>query len=171
MRSTVRATLITMAIVPLSVAAPALAAAADADDVTYAFGVDGANVTNTITNNTGGVLICTTSLASAPGGILPPIWEVTGPGQTLYASSEVQPGTTTQTVTDIPDGSYVALATCGNADNTAMWASDYPGIGEILDLFPMDTFAVQQASTVVTVPAPTPGLPAPDAGLAPFGSS
>lgn len=171
MRPIARAALIAAATVPLAMAAPAVASAANAGDVAYAFGVDGTSVTNTITNNTGGVLLCTTSLASAPGGVLPPIWEVTGSGQTLYTSGEVQPGTTTQTVTEIPDGSYVVLATCGNADNTAMWASDYPGIGEILDLFPLTAFAVQQASTVVTVPGAAPALPAPGAGAPPFGSS
>ena len=171
MRSIIRTAGLTAAVAAFTVAAPAIGSAADAGEVGYAFGVDGTNVTNTITNTTGGVLTCTTSLAPAPGGVLPPISEVTGPGQTLYASGQVQPGTTTQTVTEVPDGSYVALATCVNADNTAMWASDYPGIGDILALFPLTAFAVQQSSTVVTVPTEVPAPLVPELGLPAFGSS
>ncbi|WP_068155537.1 hypothetical protein [Rhodococcus phenolicus] len=174
MRSTIRAALITAASLPLAVAVPGLAAAAAAGEVTYAFGVDGNSVTNTITNTTSGPLTCTTSLAPAPGGVLPPVWEVTGAGQTLYDSGEVQPGSTVQTVVDVPDGPYVALASCVNADNTAMWVSDYPGIGETLALFPLEAFTVEQASPVVIVPTETPAVPAPSGGQAPnpgFGSS
>ncbi|KSZ56402.1 hypothetical protein Z045_23535 [Rhodococcus pyridinivorans KG-16] len=171
MRSIIRTAVLTAAVAAFTVTTPAIGSAADAGEVSYAFGVAGTDVTNTITNTTGGVLTCTTSLAPAPGGMLPPIWEVTGPGQTLYASGQVQPGTTTQTVTEVPDGSYVALATCVNADNTAMWASDYPGIGEILALFPLTAFAVQQSSAVVTVPTDTRGPLVPEFGLPTFGSS
>ena len=171
MRSIIRTTVLAAAVAGSAMAAPAIGAAADAGEVGYVFGVDGANVTNTITNTTDGVLTCTTSLALAPGGVLPPIGEVTGSGQTLYASGQVQPGTTTQTVTDVPDGSYVALATCVDADNTAMWVSDYPGIGEILALFPSTAFAVQQSSTVVTVPTDAAAPSVPEPGLPLFGSS
>ncbi|QHG83546.1 hypothetical protein [Rhodococcus rhodochrous] len=171
MRSIIRTAVLTTAVAAFTVTAPALGSAAAADEVVYAFGVDGTSVTNTITNTTGGVLTCTTSLAPAPGGVLPPIWEVTGPGQTLYASGQVQSGTTTQTITEVPDGSYVALATCVNADNTVMWASDYPGIGDILALFPLTAFAVQQSSTVLTVPTDAPAPPVPGLGLPAFGSS
>lgn len=174
MRSITRAALITAAAVPLAVTVPGLAAAADASEVTYAFGVDGHSVTNTITNNTGGVLTCATSLAPAPGGVLPPISEVLSAGQSLFAQSDIEPGVTVHTVIDVPDGSYVTLASCGNADATAMWVSDYPGIGETLALFPLESFTVEQASTVVTVPAETPALPAPGGVPGPnpmFGSS
>ena len=174
MRSIFRAALITAATAALAVAVPGLAAAADASEVTYAFGVDGHSVTNTITNNTGGVLTCATSLAPAPGGVLPPISEVLSAGQSLFAHSDIQPGVTVHTVIDVPHGSYVALASCGNTDATAMWVSDYPGIGETLALFPYESFTVEQAATVVTVPAETPALPSPGDGPAPnplFGSS
>ncbi|KLL95276.1 hypothetical protein NJ76_28260 [Rhodococcus sp. IITR03] len=156
-----RAALVTAAAVPLTVAVPGLAAAADASEVTYAFGVDGHSVTNTITNNTGGVLTCATSLAPAPGGILPPISDVLSAGQSLFAHSDIQPGVTVHTVIDVPAGSYVALASCGNADATAMRVSGYPGIEETLALFPYESFTVEQAAPVVTVPAENPAIPSP----------
>ena len=173
MRSILRTAFVTAAAVPLAVAVPGLAAAADASEVTYAFGVDGHSVTNTVTNNTGGILTCATSLAPAPGGVLPPVSEVLY-GTQLGTSSDIRPGATVHTVIDVPDGSYVALASCVNADATAMWVSDYPGIEETLALFPYESFTVEQAATVVTVPAELPALPSPGNEPVPnplFGSS
>lgn len=161
MRMIARTTLLAAAAIPLAVAAPAQASAAEATDVTFAFTVSGSTVTNTITNNSGTTLTCGTALSPAPGGVLPPVRDVLSAGQTLYETGEVQPGTTTQSVLDIPDGSYVALASCSRADtDPAMWISDYPGIEDYLEQWPGTEFTVQQTSTVVTVPnvdtAPAP---------------
>lgn len=168
MRLISRAALVAAASIPLAVTAPALASAATASDVTYAYAVNGSTVTNTITNNSGTPLTCATSLAPAPGGVLPPIADVIGPGQSLYDQGEIPTGVATQSVTDVPDGSYVVLASCGRQDaEHAMWVSDYPGIEEYLELFQLDAFVVQQESTVVTVPHPDPA--GPDLGAI-FGS-
>ncbi|WP_213572213.1 hypothetical protein [Rhodococcus sp. USK13] len=158
MRMTVRTTLLAAATIPLAVAvAAAPASAAEASDVTYAFSVTGSTVTNTITNNTGASIGCTTSLAAAPDGELPPVDDIMRTGQSLYQQGDIPPGTTTQTVTDIPDGSYVALASCGReGTDPAMWVSAYPGIEQYLVQFPMTANTVQQASTVVTVPNSDP---------------
>lgn len=51
MRLITRAAFLAAAAIPLSVAAPALASAADADDVSFTYAVDGSTVTNTITND------------------------------------------------------------------------------------------------------------------------
>ena len=141
--------------------------------MSYAFTANASTVTNTITNNSGSALTCLTALAPAPGGVLPPVEDVLRNGQTLGSSSEIQPGVTTQSVADIPDGSYAVLATCSrSATDAAMWVSDYPGIEATLAQFPMPGFTVQEASRVVTVPAgPTGQTPGslPELG-APFGS-
>lgn len=145
-------------------AAPSLASASTAADVTFAYSASGSTVSNTITNNSGGALQCSTSLANAPGGVLPPIEVTIGPGQTIYESGVIPTGTTVQTINDIPDGSYVVLASCGSVDEpTSMWVSDYPGLEPYLAMFPYTTYAVQQASWVVSLPsagAPTstPGM-------------
>ncbi|WP_336882858.1 hypothetical protein [Rhodococcus globerulus] len=156
MRLITRAALIAAASIPLAILAPALASSAAADDVSFAYTVNGSAVTNTITNNSDTALMCGTSLAPAPGGVLPPVEDILRAGQTLYTNGEVQPGTTIQTVTDIPGGSYVVLASCSlSADPMTMWVSDYPGIADYLAGIPAVTaFTVQQASAVVTV-APT----------------
>jgi hypothetical protein len=61
----------------------------------------------------------------------------------------------------VPDGSYVALASCGrDGDDPAMWVSDYSGIEKYLIQFPRTAYTVQQASTVVTVPSVDPAPPA-----------
>ncbi|MBB3037044.1 hypothetical protein [Hoyosella altamirensis] len=163
MRPIARTALVAAAAFPLALTSPGLAAAAEPTDVSYAYAVSGSSVTNTITNNSGSVLQCATSLAPAPEGVLPPVEEVLRNGQTLYAVGEVQPGGATQTVSDVPDGTYVVLATCSSDDtDPAMWVSDYPGIEETLQLFPATAFTVQEASRVVTIPggAPTPAEPA-----------
>ncbi|MFC0450520.1 hypothetical protein [Rhodococcus jostii] len=165
MRMTARTTLLAAAAIPLAIAAAAPASATEAADVTYAFTVTGSTVTNTITNNTGATIGCTTSLAPAPSGVLPPVDDVLRNGQSLYQQDDIPPGTTTQSVTDVPDGSYVALASCGSeGTDPAMWVSDYPGIERYLAQFPMTAYTVQQASTVVTVPdvASAPAPPAAD---------
>lgn len=147
---------------PALLAFPAAASAAGPSDVTYAFAVDGSTVTNTITNNSGNTLTCATSLAPAPGGVLPPVWEVIGPGQTLYSTDPAgQPGVSTQSVTDIPAGTYVALATCGteNVDPATLWVSDYPGLSEVLATVPWIAYTVQQASPIVTIDESAPVLP------------
>ncbi|MGW0176279.1 hypothetical protein ACWDUM_20835 [Rhodococcus sp. NPDC003322] len=163
MRVITRAALVAAASIPLAVAAPALASAASAGDVSYSYTVNGSTVTNTITNNSGVTLTCATSLAAAPGGVLPPVADVIAGGQTLYDAGEVQPGVSTQVVSDIPDGTYVVLATCGrHDDDPTMWVSAYPGVEEYLAVFPATTFTVEQASTVVSIPS-TP----PAAGLLP----
>ncbi|MDH6285076.1 hypothetical protein [Prescottella agglutinans] len=157
MRLASRAALVAATAIPLAMVAPAVASATDASEVTYSFTVDGSRVKNTITNNTGTTLTCGTALAPAPGGVLPPVADVITAGQTLYDHGEVQPGVTTQAVTEIPDGAYVVLATCGrDGSDPAMWVSDYPGIEDYLKPFQMPAFTVQQASTVVTVPNTAP---------------
>ncbi|SEM47252.1 hypothetical protein [Rhodococcus maanshanensis] len=171
MRWTSRAALVAAASIPLAAVAPP-ASAATASDVTYNYSVNGSTVTNTITNNSGTPIGCATSLAPAPGGILPPVEDVLRAGQSLYANGEVQPGTSTQTVTDVPDGSYVVLASCGLTDPMIWWVSDYPGIADYLTQIPgLTAFTVQQESTVVTIPATTPptGGNLPDPGAI-FGS-
>ncbi|MFC7450401.1 hypothetical protein [Rhodococcus daqingensis] len=168
MRLISRAALVAAASIPLAVAAPALASAAAASDVTYSFTVNGSTVTNSITNSSGTPLTCLTALAPAPGGVLPPIADVIGPGQSLAAQGEIQTGTSMQSVTDVPDGSYVVLASCGRYDtDPAMWVSAYPGVEEYLTQFPVTAFTVQQESTVVTIPHPDPA--GPDLGAI-FGS-
>ena len=81
---------------------PSLASASTAADVTFAYSASGSTVSNTITNNSGGALQCSTSLANAPGGVLPPIEVTIGPGQTIYESGVIPTGTTVQTINDIP---------------------------------------------------------------------
>ncbi|KAA0024435.1 hypothetical protein [Antrihabitans cavernicola] len=168
MRLITRSAFVAAVSIPLALTATPQASASQASDVTYAFSVSGSTVKNTITNNSGSVISCTTSLAPAPGGVLPPIEVVFGGGQTLYDHSDIQPGSTTQSVTAVPDGSYVALASCArDQSDPAMWVSDYPGLDTVLKLFPNPSFAVQQASPVVTVPgASAPAIP----GLPDFGS-
>ncbi|MBY6414786.1 hypothetical protein HQ346_24610 [Rhodococcus sp. BP-252] len=157
---------------PLMLALPSTAAAAEPGDVTYSYAVNGSSVTNTITNNSGVQLQCGTSLAPAPGGVLPPVAEVLANGQTLYSTDPAgQPGVSTQTVSDVPAGDYVVLATCGTQDSDPAyaWISDYPGIQDQLGTFPWTVFTVQQASTVVTVGPPSL---IPDLGsLLPSGSA
>ncbi len=92
MRSIIRTAVLTTAVAAFTVTAPALGSAAAADEVVYAFGVDGTSVTNTITNTTGGVLTCTTSLAPAPGGVLPPIWESPAPVRRCTPRARSSPG-------------------------------------------------------------------------------
>ncbi|SNT52810.1 hypothetical protein [Rhodococcoides kyotonense] len=164
MRTFARAVFVSAAAAPMILAAAGIASAAESTDVTYAFEVDGSTLTNTITNNTGGTLNCTTSVALAPGGELPPIFELGG--QTIAETGEDLPGVTTQTLTDLPPGSYVALATCwGTAEGSPMWVSDYPGIEQVLAQFPNESFAVQQASTVFDIPGGETAPPAfPDLG-------
>ncbi|WP_241665957.1 hypothetical protein [Prescottella subtropica] len=141
--------------IPLAGMAPAVAAAADAGEVAYNFAVDGSSVVNTITNSTGVPLTCGTALAPAPDGVLPPVADVVMAGQTIFTQGQVAPGVTTQTVTAIPDGSYVVMATCGRYDATpAMWVSAYPGIEEYLTAFQMPAFTVDEASPVITIPGP-----------------
>ncbi|GAA4491101.1 hypothetical protein GCM10023094_55410 [Rhodococcus olei] len=165
MRLTARAALVAAASIPLAAITPALASATAAGDVTFAYTVNGSTVTNTITNNSHSTLFCGTGLGLAPGGVLPPVEDILRAGQTLYTNGEVAPGSVTQTVTDVPDGSYVALASCSRNDagTTTMWVSDYPGIADYLAGMPATTaYTVQQASTVVTVPnvaPPAGGLP------------
>ncbi|MGW8538432.1 hypothetical protein ACWGK5_30325 [Rhodococcus qingshengii] len=160
MRVITRAAFLAAAAIPLSVAAPALASAADADDVSFAYAVDGSTVTNTITNNSETPLTCATSLGLAPGGVLPPVEVVLSGGQSFYDQGVVAPGTTTQVVTDVPDGSYVVLASCGSdGSNPSIWVSDYPGIEGYLSLLPYTPYVVQQASAVVTISNPV--LPPP----------
>jgi hypothetical protein len=163
MRLIAYTTLFGTAAIPLAVAAPAQASVAEAEatDVIFAFTVSGSTVTNTITNNSSTTLTCGTALAPAPGGGLPPVRDVPSAGHTLHETGEVQPGTT-QSVLDIPDGSYVALASCSRADtDPAIWISDYPGIGDYLEQWPGAEFTVQQTSTVVTVPSGDPHHPPP----------
>ena len=168
MRSITRAALVGAAALPLAMAAPSLASASTASDVSFAYSASGSTVSNTITNNSGGPLQCTTGLGDAPGGVLPPIEDTIGPGQTIYETGVIPTGTTVQTVTGIPDGAYVVLASCGSLDEPmSMWASDYPGLETYLAMFPFTTYAVQQASWVVTLPAA--GAPAAAPGVN-FGS-
>ncbi len=164
MRLIARTALVAAATIPLSLVAPGLALSAEPTEVSYAFAVRGSTVTNTITNNSGSALTCATSLAPAPGGVLPPVGDVLGSGQSLYDSGEIQPGGTVQSVTDVPDGSYAVLATCSRGGtDAAMWVSDYPGIEQTLQQFPATAFTVQEASRVLTIPSsatpPVPGGP------------
>ncbi|WP_328811800.1 hypothetical protein [Rhodococcus sp. NBC_00294] len=153
--------------VPLALAAPGSVSAAEPTDITYSYDVVGDTVTNTITNTADGTVLCTTALASAPEGVLPPVETVVSQTHEYYESGSIAAGaTTTQTVTDIPPGSYVVLATCtlGEFDSTeAWWLSDYPGIKEhVEDLVPWTTYTVQQKSVVITIDqaSPEPALPA-----------
>ncbi|BCN44362.1 hypothetical protein KAREA_27260 [Prescottella equi] len=128
MRLTSRAALIAAAAIPLATAAPAAASAASAGDVTYSFAVDGSTVINTITNNSGTELSCATVLAEAPGGVLPPVADVVLGPQPWQTGGPTPAGVTTQTLTDVPAGSYVILATCGRHENDrAMWVPSIPG--------------------------------------------
>ncbi|MDV8004601.1 hypothetical protein [Rhodococcus sp. IEGM 1318] len=162
MRSITRAALIGAAALPLAMAAPSLASASTAADVTFAYSASDSTVSNTITNNSGGALQCSTSLGNAPSGVLPPIEVTIGPGQTIYESGVIPTGTTVQTINDIPYGSYVVLASCSSVDEpTSMWVSDYPGLEPYLAMFPYTTYAVQQASWVVSLPSAGAPTPAP----------
>ncbi|MFI7166771.1 hypothetical protein ACIBM3_30365 [Rhodococcus erythropolis] len=161
MRVITRAAFPAAGAIPLSLATPALAAAADADDVTFAYAVDGSTVTNTITNNSETPLTCATSLGLAPGGVLPPVEVILSGGQSFYDQGVVAPGATTQVITDVPDGSYVVLVSCGSdGDNPSMWVSAHPGIEGYLSLLPYTSYVVQQASSVITIPAPVLSPPA-----------
>lgn len=152
MRLITRAAFITAASIPLVLATSGVAAAAEATDVRYAFAVEGSTLTNTITNNSGGPLTCTTTVASAPEGELPPVAELSD--QTLVDNGTVEPGVSSQTLAELPDGTYVALATCvGEGEEGALWVSDYPAIDETLALFPNESFAVGETSPVIVVPA------------------
>ncbi|MGB3771082.1 MAG: hypothetical protein WBF79_05155 [Rhodococcus sp. (in: high G+C Gram-positive bacteria)] len=164
MRLLVKSGAVVAASAGLLLAAPSVAFAAEESEVSYAYTVSGSTVTNTITNDSGTPLRCSTSLAPAPDGVLPPIAELGG--QDLFDGGVIDPGVTTQTIADVPDGSWVVLATCGrDGDDAAMWVSDYPGIGDILALYPNPSFAVEQASTLLTLPLVEPEpepLPVPD---------
>ena len=152
MRLITRAAFVTAASIPLVLATSGVASAAEATDVTYAFDVEGSTLTNTITNNSGGPLTCTTTVASAPEGELPPVAELSD--QTLVDNGTIEPGVTSQTLPELPDGTYVALATCvGEGEQGALWVSDYPAIEETLELFPNESFAVGETSPVIDVPA------------------
>lgn len=72
-----------------------------------------------------------------------------------------QPGVSTQSVTDIPAGTYVALATRGteNVDPANLWISDYPGLSEVLATVPWTAHTVQQASPIVTIDESSPVPP------------
>ena len=105
MRTTLRTLTIASACTTLALVAPASALAAEPEDITFSFAVDGTSVTNTITNSSGTVIGCGTSLAPAPNGVLPPVLEVIGNGQSLYTNGDTQPGSTVQTITDVPAGS------------------------------------------------------------------
>ncbi len=154
MRLITRAAFVTAASIPLVLATSGAASAAEATDVTYAFDVEGSTLTNTITNNSGAPLTCTTTAALAPEGELPPVEELTD--QTLIDNGTIEPGVSAQTVSELPDGTYVALATCvGEGEEGALWVSDYPAIDETLELFPNESFAVGETSPVIVVPADT----------------
>ena len=86
---------------------------------------------------------------------MPPVEVILSGGQSFYDQGVVAPGTTTQVVTDVPDGSYVVLASCGSdGSNPSMWVSDYLGIEGYLSLLPYTSYVVQQASAVVTISGP-----------------
>ncbi|KZF08456.1 hypothetical protein A2J04_01140 [Rhodococcus sp. EPR-279] len=158
MRTTLRTLAIASACTTLALVAPASALAAEPEDIRFSFAVDGNSVTNTITNSSGTVIGCGTSLAPAPNGVLPPVLEVIGNGQSLYTNGDTQPGSTVQTIADVPAGSYVALASCTSVDGdtTTAWISDYPGLDEFLNGLPWTSHKVEQSSTVVTVEPSTP---------------
>ena len=153
MRSLTRTTIIAAAAaLATAVVAPGFASASSPTDVRFAFDASGSTVTGAVTNNSGTPLRCTTSLAPAPNGVLPPIQDVVGPGQTLYASGEVAPGESSQTIHDVPPGSYVVLASCARTgDDAALWASNYPGLEAVLAPIPGANYVVDQPSTVITV--------------------
>lgn len=158
-----RTAIVVTAALPLAFGLPGTASAAGSADVSYAFTANGSTVTNTITNNSGAALTCLTALAPAPGGTLPPVEDVLANGQTLGSSGEIQGGVTAQPVPDIPNGTYVVLATCSRSGtDPAMWVSKYPGIEATLAQFPMPGFTVEEASRVVTVPAGQASGPLPD---------
>lgn len=153
MRTIMRAMAITAASASLSLIAATSAVAADPGDITFSFAVDGPSVVNTITNASDAAKHCGTSLAPAPGGVLPPVSEVLQNGQTLYATGEAQAGIAIQTVSDVPAGTYVVLASCSSTDGdtTTAWISDYPGLDEYLAELPWTSHTVVQASTIVVI--------------------
>lgn len=153
MRILARTTGVAAAAALLLVGSSGTVLAAESNDVTFSFAAVGSSVENTITNSSGSVITCGTSLAPAPDGVLPPVGEVIGNGQSLYTGGEVPAGAVTQVVTDVPAGTYVALASCGltEGDSTAAWISDYPGLNEFLAQIPWTSYTVEQASTIVTV--------------------
>lgn len=153
MRILARTTGVAAAAALLLVGSSGTVLAAESNDVTFSFAAVGSSVENTTTNSSGSVITCGTSLAPAPDGVLPPVGEVIGNGQSLYTGGEVPAGAVTQVVTDVPAGTYVALASCGltEGDSTAAWISDYPGLDEFLAQIPWTSYTVEQASTIVTV--------------------
>lgn len=153
MRILARTTGVAAAAALLLVGSSGTVLAAESNDVTFSFAAVGSSVENTITNSSGSVITCGTALAPAPDGVLPPVGEVIGNGQSLYTGGEVPAGADTQVVTDVPAGTYVALASCGltEGDSTAAWISDYPGLDEFLAQIPWTSYTVEQASTIVTV--------------------
>lgn len=153
MRIFARTTGVAAAAALLLLVSPASALAAEPGDVTYSFTAVGSSVENTITNNSSSVITCGTSLAPAPDGVLPPVGEVIGNGQSLYTGGEVSAGATTQVVADVPAGTYVVLASCGltEGNSTTAWISDYPGLDEFLAQIPWTSYTVEQASAIVTV--------------------
>lgn len=92
---------------------------------------------------------------------MPPVEVILSGGQSFYDQGVVAPGTITQVVTDVPEGSYVVLASCGSdGSNPSMWVSDYFGIEGHLSVLPYTSYVVQQASAVVTIPASVLSPPA-----------
>nr|NIL81989.1 hypothetical protein [Rhodococcus kroppenstedtii] len=140
-------------------ALPSVASAADGSEVSFSYSAEGSTISNAITNTTDSTLRCSTSLEPAPDGVLPPLDTILG--QDIFTGGDVPPGTTTQQLTDVPDGSWAVLVTCSNpgSESPATWLSDYPGVEDYLTRlqFPTPWFAVDQASTVLTVPAPASG--------------
>jgi len=108
--------------------------------LTYAFDVDGSTGINTITNNSCSELTCGTSLAPAPGGVLPPVWDVIGNGQTLCSIDDAGQAGRNQYPARYryPAGAYVAPASCvtEGVDPTTVWVSDHPGLPDVLATLP-----------------------------------
>lgn len=167
MRVLLRSTIIAALSTPLLLVAPTAAFAAEHEDVTFAFEVTGSSVTNTITNASSTAIGCGTSLAPAPGGVLPPVGEVIQNGQSLYTNGQVEPGTSVQSIDNVPAGSYVVLASCTftDGDTTTAWISDYPGLEDYVAQLPWVSHTVQQDSTLITVGETSPNpVPVPDLG-------
>lgn len=136
-----------------STALGGVAAADTLDQVTFTITVDGSTVTNTITNSTNSSLICRTSVAPAPNGVLPSAHEITyGGGDYPNDFSQVDPGTSTHTVTDIASGTHAVLASCISSDQpSTLWVANYPGIEDVLVDVPSTVHIVGPDSPLIEI--------------------
>jgi hypothetical protein len=137
----------------VSAAMGGVATADTLDQVTFTIAVNGSTVTNTIANSTSSSLICRTSVAPAPKGVLPSAHEITyGGGDYPSNFSQVDPGTSVHTVTDIASGIHAVLASCVSSDQPAtLWVANYPGIEDVLVDVPSTVHLIGPASPLIEI--------------------